>query len=185
MKDRTIEAEYGIVGTSGVGILEMQPLRVSTMPNLSDFLPALYSFGYPEQINSDPMAYLAPKRAYHEQLDVKVIQSMGRLYNEIFRLASQRWEYDMEDLIIQSIITKYQGIDSVESIYSNVQNDLYNAYVFIETPKYNRTLMNRLFDLEMDIEDNFPGKDFEFHYVPIGVGKHDIVPRNYKCIFAR
>jgi len=91
----------------------------------------------------------------------------------------------MEDIIVQSIVAKYQGIDSIESIYINVRLDVYNALMFVETPKYNRALMNQLFDQEMDIEDSFPEKEFDFHYVPIGVGKQDIVPRNYKCIFAR
>ncbi|HUS89183.1 MAG TPA: hypothetical protein VMW91_07435, partial [Desulfosporosinus sp.] len=113
MKDKTIITGYGIVGTSGVDVLEMSYPRVSIMPDFGGFLPELYSFKSPEPINSDITAFFPPTRAYHEQWDVNIIQSMGKLYNEMYRYASRRWEINMEDLIVQSIVAKYKGVDYV------------------------------------------------------------------------
>lgn len=89
-------------------------------------------------------------------------------------IASRKWVYVMNDVVIRSVIDTFMQADKVDSIYGHVENKVFSLLVFISVSKYDDRLAVQMATYEIDIEDRYTWATFEFHYVPVAFG-HDSV----------
>jgi len=128
---------------------------------------------------------------------IKIIGMLAESFLETLSNINSTWTYAPKPAIQegrmnmltteieQTVINKFSTIEQVESIYGHKKNGLYKFYVFVKTQKYDDTLMQELFGVEIEIEDMFLSYKFKFHYVPIMLNKANVVSLDYQCFYAR
>ncbi len=91
------------------------------------------------------------------------------------------------DELAQLIKRKFAVIEEIQLIFLEQKQDTLGFVFFLNNEHFDRGLMNRLFDLELDILDLNPDATLTFNYLPMvmGADPQKFLSLSASCIFTR